>query len=711
MPNLITRLKKFVLLVVASALLILVFIADVVRQSVDFDIGWVNLLRGVFVLCAFLIITFVVESLWQREQAPTKKLGFALVISLVVVIGSSLLFFISPSGFDSKNYALIPLGFDEVVWSNIYGVVLGTTMIVVLLTLRDILFSKRKKGTGRNFGIFLGLALATAVSTMASRPLESSVVTSILLVLTILAMVMNSFRLSWIVYLSKREKVLSIIYGFLLFGIFIGFDIMISRNTEVGKVLLYYSTPLQSFISSVSLFATMYFGMTFISTLFHLPTAEAFDRKISEVSSLHNLSKLVTQVFDFNELVDSVTTMTLEVCEANTSWLEIIHYSQNSSGQRSLLGTPASRPEETIQIAAMKNITREDTDLIADTEHSPLRDLVLTSRKPVVIDNVKADRRTQYITGVKTKINSMAIVPLVSHDAVIGILFATKDVEYGFDRDDVEVISAFADQATIAIENSRLIEKSLERERLMREMMLAQDMQKKLLPQQVPSLPQVELEALSSPAFEVGGDYYDFIMLDERHLGILVGDVSGKGVSAAFYMAEMKGIFQSLARIYREPKSFLSRAHETLSATIDKRSFISLIYAVIDLQTGVMTIARAGHCPMLFVSGNHVEYIKPTGLGLGIGKKEFFEKTITQEDRQLKSGDIAVFYTDGVTEAHPKDGPEFGYERLQEVVASLGKPSAVDVRDAIIMAVDEHMQHEPPEDDLTIVVMKWIRKD
>src|SRR5207245_247531 len=121
------------------------------------------------------------------------------------------------------------------------------------------------------------------------------------------------------------------------------------------------------------------------------------------------------------------------------------------------------------------------TESIVASDGQSLRKLVLAGRKPVVIDSVKADKRTQHLTALKKGFSSMAIVPLVSHDTVIGILYATKDVEYGFDRDDVEVISAFADQATIAIENSRLIEKSLERERLMREMLLAQDMQRKLL--------------------------------------------------------------------------------------------------------------------------------------------------------------------------------------------------------------------------------------
>lgn len=691
-------------------LFLAVFVIDIIQKSLDSGSGLLYLVRELFVAVAFAALYFLLESLWKREQNPAKKLGFALVISLVVGATSGMLSLVPSSGFDMKNNTLIPLGFDAIAWANIFGVVLGTTILIILLLIRDIIFSKRRKGTRRNFIIFIALAMTHVFLTVISSSSELGILLTIVFSLTVTAMVFNSFRLSWIVYLSKREKIFSIVYGFLLFCLFIGFDILTSGSMPVARSLLYYSPALKSFMFSMSLFATLYFGMTFISTLFHLPTAEAFDRKISEVSSLHNLSRLVTQVFDFNELVDSVTTMTLDVCEAKSSWLEIINVYPQGTANRLNAGMNRAR-EEVIETVAMKNISREDTAAILNAEGESIRNLVLQSRKFAVIDEVKSDKRTRHLNGLNHKFSSMVIVPLVSHERVIGILYATKDIEYGFDQDDVEVISAFADQATIAIENSRLIEKSLERERLMREMLLAQDMQRKLLPQQLPNLTAVDLEALSTPAFEVGGDYYDYIMLDERHLGLLVGDVSGKGVSAAFYMAEMKGIFQSLSKIYREPKEFLAQAHAVLASTIDKRSFISLLYIVLDLQTGVMQVSRAGHCPLLHVSKFKGTYMKPTGMGLGMGNSDFFRKTIAQEQVTLKEGDVVVLYTDGVTEAHPKDDEEFGFDRLLQVVESQGDRSALEVRDAIIMAVDAHMKHESPEDDLTLVVLKWIKKD
>ena len=706
--SLVTKLRKALLLGSTTALLFAVFVIDIIRKSLDADIAWLSVVRELGVVAAFLLFYLFLESLWRRDQSPASKIGFALVLSLVVGAASLLISFMSTSGFDIKNYSLIPIGYDAIVWANIYAIVIGTLMLIVLLLIRDIILSKRRKGTRRNFFLLLLLIVASAGLALTERPLESSTSGSILLGVTVVVMIVNSFRLSWIVYLSKREKILCIVYGALLFGLFIGFDIITSGSMIIGRSLAYYSPALRSFVFSVSIFATIYFGMTFVSTLFHLPTAEAFDRKLTEVSSLHNLSRLVTQVFDFNELVESVTTMTLEVCEAKSAWLEIITVSGSQQASSRLLAQRKERREE-LETVSMKNISEDEIKVILHVEGDAIRKLVLDARRPVVIDEVRSDRRTKHVAGLKNKFNSMVIVPLKSQEQVIGILYATKEIAFGFDREDVEAISAFADQATLAIENSRLIGKSLERERLMREMMLAQEMQRKLLPQVLPALPEIDLDALSTPAFEVGGDYYDIKMLDEDHLALLVGDVSGKGVSAAFYMAEMKGIFQSLAQTHQSPKEFLGRAHAALAGTIDKRSFISLIYAVLDLRTGVMTIARAGHCPLLYVSSTEARYVTPTGLALGMGNSEFFRHTMREEEIVHSKGDVIVMYTDGVTEAHPKDSEEFGYDRLLTVVQEHRLMSASEVRDGIITEVDAHMDHESPEDDLTIVVLKWLK--
>jgi serine phosphatase RsbU (regulator of sigma subunit) len=305
------------------------------------------------------------------------------------------------------------------------------------------------------------------------------------------------------------------------------------------------------------------------------------------------------------------------------------------------------------------------------------------------------------------KIGSLLVVPLLSHQNLIGILYATKQMDFGFDQDDIDVLSGFADQVTIAIENATLIKKSLEKERLQRELLLAQEMQKRLLPQNLPSFLTVEMQAASAPALEVGGDYYDVALLSDHRVGIVIGDVSGKGVGAAFYMAEVKGIFQSLSKIYSSPKQFLVKANESLLSSLDKRSFISLIYAVLDVATGDLLVSRAGHCPMLYASSSSISYITPTGMGLGLSGGKLFEDSLEERKMVMKVGDICVFYTDGVTESRSASGEEFGYERLLKAVEEKRSCSAEEIKEEIIQRVWSYTDAHGYDDDLTVFVVKW----
>jgi phosphoserine phosphatase RsbU/P len=390
--------------------------------------------------------------------------------------------------------------------------------------------------------------------------------------------------------------------------------------------------------------------------------------------------------------------------------LEIIHSSDDVQGNglwsQSTVAYASAAGSYFVHIAGMKNITGPEIDALLPPGGRTLRDAVLEERKPIVVDDAAADSRLAKLKKTETSVGSLVVVPLVSHAGLIGILYATKDTPYGFFKDDVEVISAFADQATIAIENSRLINKSLERERLMRELMLAQEMQRKLLPQSLPQFSSMELDAISTPAFEVGGDYYDFVQLDQHRIGVIVGDVSGKGVSAAFYMAEVKGIFQALSRLYTSPAEFMIKANEALGDTIDKHSFVSLIYAIVDLRTGRLALARAGHCPMLLVSKGDVRYIRPNGMGVGLSKGNLFAGAIAEHSIQLDAGDVCVLYTDGVTEAHVGDD-EFGYDRLLEAATRSKHRSASEIKDDILATVKTFIDNQPNHDDLTLVVMKW----
>jgi len=697
------KFRRILLLGGAFFLVIAKFAIDVVEKNVELGVGGLGLIRELMTLAAFAALYLVVDAVAaRRESTPVRKLGFvfiALCAMILMVIVESVS---GIQGFDTKSLTLIPLDYPTIFLSSLVSVVYGIFAITVFRLLRDLVLINRKPATRRNLLIFSGLLVATTASCLMTPPRDTSIVTSILFSLSVLFAVINSFRLPWIVYLTKREKLFSLAFGFFLFIGFVSLSVLVGGGSSlVSRSILYYSHPLREFIFLVTLFATVYAGMAFVSTLFHLPTAEAFDRKRSEVSSLHTLSKLVTQVFDFNELVDNVTAMTLQVVEASCCWLEMIR----TSGVEGALGSSAY----SVRVAGMRNITQEEIDVLVPPEVRGIREAVMTERKPIVVDDVERDFRFAHLKKRQALAGSFVVVPLISHTGLIGILYAAKKDSFGFVRDDVDVISAFADQATVAIENSRLIRESIDKERLYREMLVAQEMQKKLLPQHLPSAPNVDLDAVSTPAFEVGGDYYDFMELPDGRIGIVVGDVSGKGVSAAFYMSEMKGIFQALGRNCTSPKEFMVKANEALAGSIDKHSFVSLIYAILDVHTGELIIARAGHCPMLHI-GADVAYVRPNGLGMGLSRGPTFDDAIAEEVISLKAGDVCILYTDGITEARRGDD-EFGYERLMTVARAARGRTATEIKDEILRTVSTFTEQRANDDDLTLVVLKWHGPD
>jgi serine phosphatase RsbU (regulator of sigma subunit) len=385
--------------------------------------------------------------------------------------------------------------------------------------------------------------------------------------------------------------------------------------------------------------------------------------------------------------------MTLQVVEAKSCWLELLQPREDGSGYA-------------VQIAGQRNISREQIEELLPPAERTVRDTVLEQRTALVVDDVAADARFRRLRGSNLAAGSLVVVPLVSHAGLAGILYATKAMPYGFMKDDLDVVSAFADQATIAMENSRLIKRSIERERLLQEMALAQEMQRKLLPEHLPMIGGVELQASSTPAFEVGGDYYDVVELGTSTVGVVVGDVSGKGVPAAFYMSAVKGIFQSLSRLCSSPREFLMRANEVLSRSMDRHSFVSLLYVIVDGATGTLRLARAGHCPLLLVTAHGADYVRPDGIGLGLTDAATFDGATEEQTVQLADGDLCILYTDGVTEAR-RGEDEFGYERLRDAAHAARDGTALEVRDALLEAIRAFAGDGPSHDDLTIVVMKW----
>jgi sigma-B regulation protein RsbU (phosphoserine phosphatase) len=681
-----SRFKKIISLLIPIVVFPSVFFYDVIRANVDLDLSSVTIIREFAVVIAFFAIYYYAEGRRPRlNKAMPREIGKLFVASFSVLTIAGMVSLVpNPQG-ALAEFLSIPL-----------VVILGIASILTLLTTRDLILHKRKKGTKRNFVILMVLLLATCAVNTSLLAVDRFITTG-LFVAAIVLVVINSFRQSWIVYLSRREKIYCIVYSALLFFTNVFLSVLVTNTSAANKLISTFSHPLHTFIQLNALFAAVYFGMAFVSTLFHLPTAEVFERKQSELTSLHNLSRLVTQVFDFNDLLKTVTQMTLEVCGADTSWLELVRPSGDEK-------------DIAVDVVARRNITTEQIERLISGTAPSLRQIMFQTKKASLIDDVLSDRRTKNIGRDGQIKGSMLSVPLLSQEELIGILHATKGIEYGFDQDDIDVLTTFADHVTIAIENSKLIAKSIERERLHQELMVAQRMQQRLLPQSVPNLPSVDIAAVSESSLEVGGDYYDFVQLSDDRFGIVIGDVSGKGVSAAFYMAEVKGIFLSLSKLCKSPRELLVQANHTLMNSLERNAFISLIYVMVDTEKASMVLARAGHCPVVYISSEGYELVRPNGLGLGLTDGSLFEESTEERTMHLKHGDVCVFYTDGITESRDKGGNEYGYDRLVKIAVASKNLNACKIKETILQDVRTFTGDASYSDDMTLVILKWQGK-
>jgi phosphoserine phosphatase RsbU/P len=253
----------------------------------------------------------------------------------------------------------------------------------------------------------------------------------------------------------------------------------------------------------------------------------------------------------------------------------------------------------------------------------------------------------------------------------------------------------------------QLMRESAEKERLEEELRIARRIQMSLLPQGTVSVPLVSIAATCIPATEVGGDYYDLMPLPGDRLAVMVADVSGKGTSAALYMAELKGLMLSLSRVHDSPAALLTEANRILAADMDARSFITMSYAVLEPRARRMRYARAGHSPLIHRAAGTgaTRLLAPPGLGLGLDPGAQFERVLEEMEVPLASGDVFVFFTDGISEAMNVSGELFGEDRLREVLQQDGHPTSAELRERVLADVRRFVGEAPQHDDMTLVVL------
>jgi phosphoserine phosphatase RsbU/P len=387
-----------------------------------------------------------------------------------------------------------------------------------------------------------------------------------------------------------------------------------------------------------------------------------------------------------NETLEQIVSLVFEAVPADRCL--IMMRDQGSEDLRVAVARLRDRVGEVGEIRVSRNVLDE----------------VVIRGKSVLTSDAQHDPRFASGTMVLQGVRSVLAVPLGVADKVFGIIYADSPIAEGrFTEDHLKVLTTLASVAAIRVENARLVEARLERERLERELALASEIQQRFQPAAPPHVDGYELQGISFPCYEIGGDYYDFIEREDGRLVIALGDVSGKGTAAALLMSSLHAAIHAQSASHDSLVETISAVNRYLADNIPANRFVTLFYAELDPESGALSFLNAGHNPPLIVhSAGTVEQLASGGLPLGIKPDAEYREGRTH----LQRGDVLVIYSDGVTEAVSPSGEEFGATRLYEVVARNVNASAAGIRDRIESSLTKFAQGTSAADDITLVIVK-----
>jgi sigma-B regulation protein RsbU (phosphoserine phosphatase) len=329
---------------------------------------------------------------------------------------------------------------------------------------------------------------------------------------------------------------------------------------------------------------------------------------------------------------------------------------------------------------------------------------VVNQGRSVLTSDAQHDPRFKSSTVTFQGIRSVLAVPLGVGQRIFGMIYADSPLATSrFTEDHLKVLTTLGSVAAIRVENTRLLEEHLEQQQYERELQLAREIQQRFQPSAPPPVPGYELQGISFPSYQIGGDYYDFIQCGDGRLVVALGDVSGKGTSAALLMSSLHAAVHAQVASCRPITETVGAVNRYLADNTPANRFVTLFYAELDPLTGSLSFINAGHNPPIIAhEGGALEQLAAGGLPLGIVPDFDYREGRTQ----LRPGDVLVAYSDGVTEQTNPDGEEFGTVRLQEVVARNLTRSAAGIRDKIEAALSTFAQGTPAGDDITLLIVK-----
>jgi sigma-B regulation protein RsbU (phosphoserine phosphatase) len=332
-------------------------------------------------------------------------------------------------------------------------------------------------------------------------------------------------------------------------------------------------------------------------------------------------------------------------------------------------------------------------------------------REPLFLSSKDSDPRLEGLRHSALELDSVMIGPLAYANQNLGVLAVAKGpMSTPFSPSDFVVFQSIIEQSAFALYNAVVYSEAGEKRRIDRDLDVAHDIQRILLPAAAPAIEGFEIAGLNIPASQMSGDYYDYIALDGGQIGIAIADVSGKGVAASLIMAMCRSVLRSVARSSHSAAAVLHEVNRQLYPDIREDMFISMAYLIAQKAGDELVLARAGHdAPLHFRAlDQSVSRINPPGMALGIDSGSVFNRVTGDFRVRLEAGDCLILYTDGVTEALDVNGLEFGISRLIEAVQASSPNGAPAILSRVTDDLKTFVGGHPQNDDITLIAIRKL---
>jgi sigma-B regulation protein RsbU (phosphoserine phosphatase) len=408
-------------------------------------------------------------------------------------------------------------------------------------------------------------------------------------------------------------------------------------------------------------------------------------RAVEELSILNDLGRAISASLDSQEIMQTIIRRSLRAVNAE-------------QGVITLVDEQASQPMKTLVRTMVSSSDHEQFQV-----SQALLGWMHLNKKPLLLNEPKTDDRFR---GVKwdQSVESLLCVPLIVKSELKGALTVfNKRGKEKFTEEDQRLLAIIAVQSGQVIETARLYEEEKAFAKMQEEVRLASKIQSELLPKSTPRIDGYEVAGRSIPAQVVGGDYFDFIPVEDNRLAICLGDVSGKGLPASLLMANLQATLRGQSFLTTSPKDCLIRSNKLLYHSTSSEKFATLFYAYLDTKNHTLSYSNAGHdFPFLYSESDTPKRLKSGGIMLGA-----FEDFAFEEDTvPLNSGDVLIISSDGISEAMNANHEQFGEQRLQAIVTNNRSASPNEIIDKVISAVRVHAGSYPQSDDMTLIVLK-----